>query len=98
MSNSKTNAFFDSINSIKQGKSVGQLLVIAEQCLDSAIYMAGRGSKQQREIMTDIADAISELRETKSGSAEKMLAPLKLKHQLLQHQQMVVRFHKELGD
>ena len=70
MSNSKTNAFFDSINSIKQGKSVGQLLVIAEQCLDSAIYMAGRGSKQQREIMTDIADAISELRETRKKEIE----------------------------
>ena len=71
MSNSKTNAFFDSINSIKQGKSVGQLLVIAEQCLDSAIYLAGRGSKQQREVMTDIADAISELRETRKKEWER---------------------------
>tara|TARA_R100001463_G_C3472601_1_gene216058 strand:- start:32 stop:319 length:288 start_codon:yes stop_codon:yes gene_type:complete len=71
MSNSKTNAFFDSINSIKQGKSVGQLLVIAEQCLDSAIYLAGRGSKQQREVMTNIADAISELRETRKKEWER---------------------------
>jgi len=65
MANDKSNAFFDSINTLKQGKSVGQLLLIAEQMLDSAIYLAGRGSRQQREVMTDIADSISELRETR---------------------------------
>lgn len=71
MANTKTNDFFDSINTLKQGKTVGQLLVIAEQCIDSAIYLAGRGSRQQREVMTDIADAISELRETRKKEWER---------------------------
>ena len=65
MATTNTNIFFTEINSMKEGKSVGQLLVIAEQCLDSAIYLSGRGSKLQREVMTDIADSISELRETR---------------------------------
>lgn len=64
MSNSKSNEFFDAINRIKQGKTPGQLLVIAEQCIDSAIYLTSRGNKQKREIMVDIADSISELRES----------------------------------
>ena len=65
MANKSSNAFFDKINAMKQGLSAGQLLVVAEQCLDSAIFLSGRSNKQQREIMTDLADSISELRETR---------------------------------
>ena len=57
MSNSKSNEFYDAINKIKQGKTPGQLLVIA-------VYLTSRGNKQKREIMVDIADSISELRES----------------------------------
>ena len=71
MANTKTNNFFDSINTLKQGKSVGQLLVIAEQCLDSAIYLAGRGAKDQREVMINLADSIAELRETRKKDWER---------------------------
>lgn len=65
MANKNSNDFFDKINSMKAGLSVGQLLVVAEQCLDSAIFLSGRSNKQQRDVMTDLADSISELRETR---------------------------------
>ena len=65
MANKNSNEFFDKINQMKQGLSVGQLLVVAEQCIDSAIYLSGRSNKEQRNVMTDLADSISALRETR---------------------------------
>tara|TARA_R100000544_G_C2169609_1_gene31571 strand:- start:53 stop:376 length:324 start_codon:yes stop_codon:yes gene_type:complete len=66
MANKESNEFFGKINALKAGLSAGQLLVVAEQCLDSAIFLSGRSNKKQREVMNDIADSISELRETRS--------------------------------
>ena len=94
MADKKSTIFFDKINAMKAGLSAGQLLVVAEQCLDSAIFLSGRSNKKQREVMNDIADSISELRETRSKEWKVLL---KLKSQQHQHRQMLVKFHKNRG-
>ena len=50
MANKTSNDFFDKINAMKAGLSAGQLLVVAEQCLDSAIFLSGRSNKKQRDV------------------------------------------------
>ena len=55
MANKNSNEFFDKINQMKQGLSVGLLLVVAEQCIDSAIYLSGRSDSVLGNIMSELA-------------------------------------------
>ena len=97
MANKTSNDFFDKINAMKAGLSAGQLLVVAEQCLDSAIFLSGRSNKQQRDVMTDLQYQNYGRLEVKNGKPVIIKVLLKLKSQQHQHRQMLVKFHKNRG-
>jgi len=87
MANKESNEFFGKINALKAGLSAGQLLVVAEQCLDSAIFLSGRSNKYQNYGRLEV----------KNGKPVIIKVLLKLKSQQHQHRQMLVKFHKNRG-